>query len=188
MWELIGKVKELSVDYRTGSATLSVSVENRQDAADCFDEMSSLDKVLLKLDRYRQRRSLDANAYFWVLADKLASKTGVGKAEIYREAIRYIGGNAEMVCVKEEAAEKLRRGWEHNGLGWVTDAVPSKLEGCVNVILYYGSSTYDREQMSRLIDNIVQDCRAVGIQVMTPDEIANMMDRWEDYEKHHTKG
>ena len=36
---------------------------------------------------------------------------------------------------------KLRRGWEHNGLGWVTEILPSKIAGCVNVVLYYGSST-----------------------------------------------
>ena len=54
----------------------------------------------------------------------------------------------------------------------------SKLPGCVNVVLYYGSSTYDTAQMSRLIDNIIQDCKAQGIDTRTPEEVARMKEEW----------
>ena len=56
--------------------------------------------------------------------------------------------------------------------------MPSKLPGCVNVILYYGSSTYDTAQMSRLINLAVQDCKEQGIETMTPQELAAMMEGW----------
>lgn len=127
---------------------------------------------------YRRKRSLDANAYFWVLCDKLAEATNQPKEAVYREAIRDIGGNSETVCVKREAAEKLKKGWSLHGLGWVTDTLPSKLPGCVNMVLYQGSSTYDTAQMSRLIDNIVQDCKAVGVETMTPEELDRLKEGW----------
>lgn len=127
-----------------------------------------------------KKRSLDANAYFWVLADKLAEATRISKEDIYRHAIREIGGNSTTVCVRDMAAEKLCQGWEKNGLGWLADTFPSKLPGCVNVTLYYGSSTYDTKQMSRLIDNIVQDCQAVGIETLTPDKLALLVEEWGD--------
>ena len=132
----------------------------------------------LEIKEHRKKRSLDANAYCWVLLDKLAEKLNIQKVELYRASIREIGGNSEIVCVKDIAVEKFRNGWEHNGLGWCTDTMPSKIEGCTNVILYYGSSTYDTAQMSRLIDNICQDCVANGIQVETPDKIAEMKSLW----------
>jgi len=49
-----------------------------------------------------------------------------------------------------------------------------------NVIIrcYYGSSQYNTKQMSRLISNTVQDCQAVGINTMTPNEIAEMLSLW----------
>ena len=125
-----------------------------------------------------KKRSLDANAYFWVLADKLAEATRIPKEEIYREAIRGIGGNSDTVCVKASAADKLCEIWRARGLGWLADQFPSKLPGCVNVTLYSGSSTYDTRQMSRLIDNIVQDCQAVGIETMTPDKLALLVEEW----------
>lgn len=89
-----------------------------------------------------------------------------------------IGGNCETVCIKAEAAETMRKLWRGKGLGWVSDTLPSKLPGCENLVLYYGSSEYDTRQMSRLIDMIVQDCKACGIPTATPEEIARMMDRW----------
>lgn len=131
-----------------------------------------------EIKEHRQKRSLDANAYAWVLMDKLAEATKIPKAEIYREAVRNIGGNAETVCVKKKAADKLRSAWGGNGLGWCSEETPSKLEGCTNVILYYGSSTYDVAQMSRLIDNLVSDCKALGIETLPPDKLSLLKEEW----------
>ena len=52
----------------------------------------------------------------------------------------------------------------------------SKLPGCVNVVLYYGSSTFDRTQMQRFLENIIEDCTAVGIEVLPPEKLAAMME------------
>ena len=132
----------------------------------------------VEIKEHREKRSLDSNAYAWLLIDRLAEKLRIPKTEIYRRYIREIGGNNETVCVTAEAADKLRSGWEHNGLGWLTDTMPSKLPGCTNVVLYYGSSTYDTAQMSRLIDLIVQDCREQGIETLPPGKLAGMMEEW----------
>lgn len=139
-------------------------------------EIGKLYEVVVKPQR--KKRSLDANAYCWVLLDKLAEKMIVPKTEIYRQYIREIGGNSETVCVLERAVDKLIDGWSRNGVGWIADKMPSKLEGCVNVVLYYGSSTYDTGQMSRLIDLIVQDCKAQGIETLTPFELDALKERW----------
>ena len=127
----------------------------------------------VEIKEHREKRSLDANAYFWVLVDRLAEKLRIPKTDIYRRYIREIGGNNETVCIPAKGVDKLRSGWEHNGLGWQTDTMPS-----TNVVLYYGSSTYDTAQMSRLIDLIVQDCREQGIETLPPDKLAGMMEEW----------
>ena len=174
---MTGRLVVLTLSF-SGRQRLTLELDG--DFREEFDQLKdcALDVTIKK---HRERRSLDANAYFWVLCDRLAEATREPKEQIYRAAIRDIGGNSETVCVKEQAADKLRQGWEHKGLGWVTDTMPSKLPGCVNVVLYYGSSTYDTAQMSRLIDNIVQDCKAVGIETLTPSELAKL----EGYEKNY---
>ena len=177
--KVTGKIVGASIDFKTGKPTLTLEVNERADFEMIVDDLKDKDKLSIEVKPYRERRSLDANAYFFVLADKLATKLRITKEEVYRNAIREIGGVSETVCVKDQAVDRLCEGWSKNGLGWQTETFPSKLEGCTNVILYYGSSTYDKEQMSRLIENIVQDCQAVGIETRTPDELANLISMWE---------
>ena len=175
---LSGKIVGGGIDFRTNKPTVTFEVNELNDFKLMMDELN--DKTLsIEVKPYRAKRSLDANAYFFVLADKLAAKLGTSKEEVYRNAVRDIGGVSEIVCVKNEAVERLCEGWSKNGIAWQTETFPSKIDGCTNVILYYGSSTYTTDQMSRLIDHIVQDCKAVGIETMTTNAIAEMLSLWE---------
>lgn len=105
-------------------------------------------EVDVEIKKHRERRSLDANAYTWLLLNKLSEKLNVPAVDIYRDMVKNVGGNNEVVCVQNKAVEKLVSGWQRNGIGWVADIFPSKIDGCTNVILYYGSSEYDVEQMT----------------------------------------
>lgn len=178
MTELTGTIQNMSVDFGTDKMVMTLMLNEKQSAITVFDELHDYEKLSIKIGKYREKRSLDSNAYAWVLMGKLAVKTKEPKEEIYKSYIREIGGNSDTVCVQDKAVNKLRQGWSKNGLGWVTETMPSKLEGCTNVVLYYGSSTYDTEQMSRLIDMVVNDCKEQGIDTRTPEEIAQMMTLW----------
>lgn len=178
--ELTGNIKEFALDYMSDKAILSLVINEKQNAIKLYEELKSCEKLQIKISKYREKRSLDANAYFWVLADKLAEKLNVTKENVYRSYIKEIGGNNEIVCVQDKAVEKLCQGWQQNGIGWQTDKMPSKIKGCTNVILYYGSSTYDTAQMSRLINLIVEDCKEQGIETRTPKEITEMLNLWEN--------
>lgn len=176
MFELTGRISNVSFDYFSGKTLVTFAMDDQ--ARDMVDELRGAEKLTLKVGKFKKKRSLDANAYCWTLIGKIAEKTGVPKSDVYRQAIREIGGNYEIVCVKEEAADSLRKGWEHNGLGWQTDTMLSKLDGCTNVVLYYGSSTYDTEQMTRLIDSIIADCKELGIETKPYEEIDSLIKSW----------
>jgi hypothetical protein len=65
-------------------------------------------------------------------------------------------------------------------MGWIAQRIgQADTKGFVEMALYYGSSSYNTKQMSRLINNIVQECEILGIETKTPDEIANMLNLWE---------
>ena len=176
--KVTGKIVGASIDFKTGKPTISFEVNERNDFELLVDEMKGLEKLSIEIKPFRQRRSLDANAYCWVLIDKIAESFGESKESVYRQYITNIGGNSEVVCVKNNAVERLCQGWQRNGLGWQTETFESKIEGCTNVTLYYGSSAYDSAQMSRLLDLIVQDCKQLGIPTETPNEIARLKSMW----------
>ena len=162
-----GRLKDLT---RNMDGTWNLTVTVTGDCRAIWDKYREKE-IDLEVKQHRNKRSLDANGYAWVLMDKIAARMHIDKVEVYREAIKNIGGVSETVCVQDKAVDRLRQGWEQNGIGWQTDTMPSKLKGCTNVILYYGSSTYDTQQMSLLIDHIVQDAKALGIETMTPAEL-----------------
>jgi hypothetical protein len=178
VFSLSGKMQNLSIDYKTGKAILTLEINEKRGATSCFEEFIKEEKIVVKIGKYRAKRSLDANAYCWKLIGELAERLNLTTTEIYRAAIRELGGNREIVCVKEEAVEKLCEAWTGKGIGWQTDTFDSKIKGCRNVILYYGSSTYDTQQMSQLISYIVDECQAQGIDTRTPAEIAELVSLW----------
>jgi len=154
-----------------------VTVEISGDFSGEYDRLKNTD-VDVEIKKHRKQRSLTANAYAWVLVDKIAEALILDKASVYKNAIREIGGVSEIVCVQEGAVDRLRSAWEANGIGWQAEAMPSKIEGCANVILWYGSSTYDTRQMYGLISRLIDDCRGLGIETRPEDEIKAMMAQW----------
>lgn len=172
---MIGKLKDLQRSRDGREWVLSFSTP--EDCSEMFDELADKE-VTVEIKRRSKHRSRDANAYAWVLIDQIAKRTGVKKTEVYRNAIREIGGVSDIVCVMNRAVERLRESWEKNGIGWQTDTMASKNEGCTNVILYYGSSVYDTRQMAQLIDSLVQDAEALGIPTITPKEAERLIAQW----------
>ena len=155
--------------------------------ANVVDELKKLkDKDLdIKVQKHREARSLDANAYFWRLADDLASALSLSKQrpitkeEIYRQYIHDVGAFVT-VPVAECAVARWAEIWTQKGLGWIVEDLGecAKTKGYHNMQCYYGSSVYDKRQMSRLIDLLVADCEEAGVETKTPDEIRNLKSLW----------
>ena len=130
----------------------------------------------------KKPRSLDANAYAWVLIGKLASKIGVPRDSIYRQLLRQLGTNYEHMYIASAACDDFDRHWSSKGLGWFTEYTGTILstgeDTLCGVFAYYGSSVFDTEQMSRFIDLIVQECREQEIETMTPQQLDALKERW----------
>lgn len=136
----------------------------------------------LKIAKWREKRSEDANAYMWQLLEKIAVALSVDRTiytslDIYRRAIREVGVFKD-VKVDNNAANTLRYSWSLNGKGYLSDLI-EKGEEFSAIRLYYGSSCYNTKQMSRLIDWVVEEADALGIETRTPEEIAQLKSLWE---------
>lgn len=135
-------------------------------------------KYVAELKEYRKKRSMNANNYFWKLADQIAEKLGREKEELYLEYVKRVGPFKDFT-LSEDEAKTFRVAWSMLGTGWPTEQVdysPSGRE--VIVRAYYGSSQYNTRQMSRLIDMAVEDAKDLGIEVLTPLELERMKEEW----------
>lgn len=178
MFELSGRIDGLNIDFVTGKAILNLQINEKQSAMKAFDDLHNEEKLSVKIGKFREKRSLNSNSYAWKLISELAENQGLSKEEVYRKYIKEIGV-CRQVEIDEKAADTLIHSWGLHGIGWLSEKLDyGEHDGFVLINLYYGSSTYNKKQMSRLIDSIVQDCKAVGIETKTPDQLAEMLSLW----------
>ena len=158
------KARIIEYDYAANRVVFGVD----GDFATQYDKYKGKD-VNLEIKKWSTKRSGAANRYMWVLVDKIAKALCITKNEVYRREIMEIGGCSDVVLVLNSAIERFCRSWEAQGLGWQTEIVPVDDERS-NVICYYGSSTFDREQMTQLIENLIFEAENLGIDTETPDK------------------
>lgn len=73
-----------------------------------LDEIGTInqdDEYEIKIAKKRRRRSLDANAYMWVLCSEIAKKINATAEEVYKEQVKHYGVS-DIMIVKEQAFEK----------------------------------------------------------------------------------
>lgn len=119
---------------------LRIPIPYRQPARAFVMEMKQDKAYVAEIRQHREKRSLDANAYFWVLCGRLAAVTGIPKEDIYRDYVRQIGDNFEVIPVRNDAVKRWKTNWESRGEGWPCESLGgSKLPGYTNMVCYYGS-------------------------------------------------
>lgn len=167
-------------DFNEGAYTVTFYTKNAP--TELYDSLKDVTKIDVEAKKHRNKRSVDANAYCWVLCDKIAKKLTVEdavltKEDIYRDAIRNIG-TFEPMIVEEKAFENFKRIWEKQGLGFLIQEVTRK-DKCVKVHCYYGSSTYNTKEMNLLIELLKQEAKNLGIETKTKEEIESLLKEWD---------
>ncbi len=180
---LTGSFAGISENRITGRTEMTLAVGNPEELMRGYRELEGqeLDIVVKK---HRKRRSVDANAYFHVLVDKLADALGISKPRCKNIMIGrygqpfYVDGeeNAEAVIKTNIPVSQML---ENESIHCMPCG--SRLEGGAEVVFYKmfrGSSTYDSREMKLLIDGTVAECREQGIETLPPDELAHMLSVW----------
>ena len=174
MYELNGTIQNVSVDYKTGKALLTLSVNQKQGAINCYDDLHLAEKLSIKIGKYREKRSLNANAYCWVLIGKIADVLRISKDECYITMLKRYGQGA-VAKIPKKYIDDFKRTVDY----WEEHEKLQDEENAQYFRFWVGSSKYNSEEMSILIDGIVTEAKEMGIQTETPDRIAEMISLWE---------
>lgn len=135
------------------------------------------------ITEHREKRSLDSNAYFHVLTDKLRQVLGISMARCKNHLIADYGqieylGEGEPLIYKTNAPEERMLELETTHLKCIKVSEENGHKVYFYRI-YRGSHTYNTAEMSQLIAGTIAECEQVGIQTATPDELARMAALWE---------
>jgi hypothetical protein len=172
--EFTGQIKGISNDYITGELLLTLSVNEKAIVLPEYEKIKDSEKLSVVIKKYRNKRSYDANAYLWVMLQMMAEILHSDKWTLYLQMLKRYG-QFTYIVVKPNAVEGVKKQWrECEEIGEI-DVNGVK---AVQMLCYYGSSTYDTKEMSVLIDGVVSECQELGIDTLPPDEIRMMKERW----------
>lgn len=172
--EVTGTIKGMSNDLITGDLLITFAVNEKNVAMEEYPKLKLFDKLKIKIDKYRAGRSKDANAYMWVLLQKMSVLLKTSKDELYLDMLGKYGVFTHIIA-KPRAVDRVKREFRTvRDLGEVT----VNGETGTQLQIYYGSSTYDTLEMSNLIDGVINECVDLNIQTYSPDEIRQMKERW----------
>jgi hypothetical protein len=142
----------------------------------------------IKIEKKYSKRSLSANAYAWVLCQKIAEALTRGgaymsKEEVYRKAIKDCG-HFTIIPMRDDALDRFRNIWSSKGIGWITDVMgPCKrTPGYSNVMVYHGSSVYTSYEMQRLLECLVDEAQQIGVSTKQQEEIDSLLKEWSSNE------
>lgn len=141
---------------------LDVDKDSRTAIKRIVDELDKENTYSFEVSKLSKRKTLDQNAYLWVLCDRIAERIHTTKEDVYKGVIRGVGTH-DILCIQNRAVERFCDNWSRKGLGWFCERTDSKIDGCTNVICYYGTSCYSRDEMTRVIDEIVGEAKQLGI-------------------------
>lgn len=141
-------------------------------------------RVSIKVSKHNEKRSLDANAYYWLLIGKLSKALNISNNYCHNVMLRRYGVVDEidgkpvyLVIPDTDEAEKEADEAEKFHIK-PTSNVREGNDGIMyrTYMLLKGSHEYDTTEMSRLVSGLVDECRQCGIETMTPDELARMFE------------
>ena len=176
--KLIGRIKDIG---RTLDGKFTITLESPDMDTNEATDLSQSDKLDVEIRKHRYKRSLEANAYAWVLISKIAQALASGKDEVYEEMLRRYGVIYEdsdgyiTVTVKSSVdMSKVTGHWQ-----LIRDNGTFKAYAMIK-----GSSEYDTKEMSSFIDGIISEAKGLGIETLPPEELERMM---KDYGKKITQ-
>lgn len=137
------------------------------------------------LTEHKEHRSLSQNNYYWQLAGQVAKKTvkfGANINEIHNRNLRELGIreyiNDKPICVyipDTEEAEKATLNAETYHIkptSQIKEGKDGQIFRCY--VMLRGSSSFSVEEMTALVNLMVQEAEQVGVETITPQELEHI--------------
>ena len=175
-----GKLKDLYYS-RDGENVLTITT--RESCKALWEKLGGYE-ISFTIKKRTQPRSLSANAYAWTLIEKLAEALRSDKDTVYEELLRsygtgdtYIddaGQECKIIFSLREGIppERVARHYAVIGDGYVDG------KRFIHYRAIKGTSEYSSKEMSVFIDGLVSECKELGIETATPEELARYKEDW----------
>lgn len=170
-----GKIKDISKDFRTGLFNITFTV-NETHLIDFFNGLLDAEILKITVDKFRKKRSPDANALLWHCIGEIAASTKSDKWDVYLTLLKRYG-KFTYICVKPHVVESVKKQWRETE---VLGDIEINGETATQLLCYFGSHTYDTKEFSRLLDGTISEMVECGIAPPTSEEMKRSLEKWEN--------
>ena len=178
-----GIITDINIDYKTRKSKISLLLDTKE--IEAVEQLKNENKLNVNIKKYRKKRSLNANNYFWKLLQELCELADIDPIEEYKRRVKQLGIFKRLKIMTEDV-KTVEKIWTDRGIAWFCEIADTEYIGDTEfkiINAYYGSSSFNSKQMSRLIDGVVQDCKVYGIETKTPEEIESLLKEWDKNEQ-----
>lgn len=133
-----------------------------------------------ELKEHKKHRTLTQNSYYWQLLGQVARALKLSNTELHNRMIAdfgYIDPYIKTIILRDDIDWTQLRSMHLKP----STATRSMDDGKLWRVYYVmrGSHEYNTQEMSRLIDGLVEEAKAQGIETLTPEELARLRGRYE---------
>lgn len=165
MVEFKGKYIGIVKDLNNNVLAIHLEIAEPDKVKLIDSELTGKGELAVTIKKYKEKRSLDANAYAWKLITEIANKTRESKDSVYVNMLEHYGQSNIVSVSAEIDVSRFFKYYKEVGRGYVKD------KEFIHYKVLIGSSQYDTLEMGILIDGIIQEAEQLGIQTMTPAEL-----------------
>lgn len=167
-----GRLKDLTFGSK-GEQHITVTVTS--DFRQSFDDLKDYE-ISVEIKRYREPRSKNANAYFHVLVNKIAEAQRLGNGEVKRQLVLEYGTLAtdetgSVLGAMLPASASMDDFYPY-AKWYKSKVLDGKEYDCY--LFYKQTHTLDSKEMARLIDGTITVAKELGLETMTPDQLARL--------------
>lgn len=176
--ETTGTLEEINIDYKTRKPKISFLI-NDKDNLSSIEELKGL-KLKITAKKEVQKRSVNANNYFWKLLQEICELAEIDPIEEYKRRVKQLGIFRKF-RIETENVDTFEKMWTDRGIAWFCEIFDTEIIGNTEfkiIHAYYGSSSFNSKAMSRLINDLVQDCNQYGIETKSQNEIQSLLESW----------
>lgn len=170
---LTGKLQDVQRDWKTNKLNITFQIEEQPTEEINF--WNTCEKLSIKVDKFRKKRSLDANALLWACIGDIANVLRADKWEIYLKLLRRYG-QFTYICVKPHMVEAVKHQWRECEEVGEIDINGKK---AVQLLCYFGSSTYNTQEFSILLDGVKSEMQELGLTPPASEEMRRALETWE---------
>ena len=182
--ECTGKLHSVNRDWKTGK--IIIGFELNEEPTEAINAIGLFEKLSIKVAKFREKRSLDANALLWLCLGRIANamESPTDKWDVYLQMLKRYG-KFTYICVKPNVVEAVKAQWRECE---VIGDVDINGQEAVQMLCYFGSSTYNTKEFSILLDGVISEMKEMKLQPPASEDMRRALEQWEkQHEKHNSK-